>query len=260
LTDPGEHLQAEVLLALFDARLQSPLPLAHHAASPVLVLEGLLVLAVLSVCIMSTQLPATLIFAGITPGPFLIAVIWLAGLWLLGWVNRNRAAVPQAPPVAGAATGSPSRVYRTFGMAAAVTLVAGVVLEWSGTKITMHFHIDGVLFGATVLAAATALPEIATGLRAVHKGDYQLAVSDIFGGNVFLPVLFLPATLISGRAILPSAQKSDIYIAALAGLLTCFYLVGLVVKPERKWFGLGPDSLAVLLVYLVSMVVLLATA
>jgi cation:H+ antiporter len=248
------------LLALFDCRLQGQLPLTQRASSLVLVLEGLLVVAVLYICIMGTQLPATLIFEGITPGPFLITLIWLAGLWLIGWVNRNRATAPEGAVPTGKPTGSLAKVYWVFVMASLVTLVAGVILEWSGEKIAAQLHIDGVLFGATVLAAATSLPEISTGLRAVRKGDYQLAVSDIFGGNLFLPVLFLPATLISGRAILPLAQKSDIYIAALAGFLTCLYLIGLLVRPEKKLFRLGLDSLAVLLFYVVGMTVLLATA
>jgi hypothetical protein len=53
--------------------------------------------------------------------------------------------------------------------------------------------------------------------RALPLGDYQLAISDIFGGNAFLPVLFLLATLISSKAVLPQAQDTDIYRKRCAG-------------------------------------------
>ena len=92
----------------------------------------------------------------------------------------------------------------------------------------------GVVFGATILAAATSLPEVSTGIAAVRLGDYQLAVSDIFGGNAFLPVLFLVAGMLSGSAVLPQAQATDIYLTALGIVLTVVYLWGLVTRPNRR--------------------------
>ena len=97
-----------------------------------------------------------------------------------------------------------------------------------------------------MLAAATSLPELSTGLTSVRAGDFQLAVSDIFGGNAFLPVLFLLATLLSGNAVPPDAQASDIYLTALAILLTLVYAAGLLFRPQCRIARMGVDSLAVL--------------
>ena len=111
----------------------------------------------------------------------------------------------------------------------------------------------GAVFAATILAAATALPEISTGLRAVRNGSYELAISDIFGGNAFLPALFLLATLLSGQAVLPNAKPSDIYLTGVGIVLTCVYLFGLVLRSKRQRLGMGIDSWMVVLLYLVSM-------
>ena len=145
-------------------------------------------------------------------------------------------------------------------MSAVVTLVAGVALERSGDAIADGVGLSGVLFGATVLAAATSLPELSTGLASVRNGDYQLAVSDIFGGNAFLPVLFLMATVISGKAVLPQAERTDIYLTALAMVLTLIYAAGLLFRPRRRLARMGADSLAVVVVYALGVAGLFAIA
>ncbi|MGZ6793223.1 MAG: sodium:calcium antiporter, partial [Mycobacteriales bacterium] len=128
--------------------------------------------------------------------------------------------------------------------------VGGALLEESGAQAAGHVGLSGVLFGATVLAAATSLPELSTGLTAARNGDYQLAFGDIFGGNAFLPVLLLLATVVSGRAVLPAAHHSDLYLTALGALLTLVYMAGLLFRPARQRARLGVDSIAVLALYL----------
>jgi cation:H+ antiporter len=145
-----------------------------------------------------------------------------------------------------------------FLASALVTLVAGVVLERSGDALATHWGMSGLLFGATVLAAATSLPEVSTGLASMRTGDYQLAVSDIFGGNAFLPVLFLVASALSGQAVLPHAGKADLYLTGVGMLLTCVYLYGLLFRPRWQIARMGIDSLLVLSLYGLSLLGLLA--
>lgn len=144
--------------------------------------------------------------------------------------------------------------------AAAATLGSGVALERAGEAIAGDIGLSGVLFGATFLAMATALPEISTGLTSVKQGDYKLAFSDIFGGNAFLPVLFLAAVLISGKPVLPQAHATDIYLTAVAILLTLVYMLGLIFRPRRKILGMAVDSLVVLVLYLLGIAGLFAVA
>jgi cation:H+ antiporter len=207
----------------------------------------------------------------------LILVLWVVGLFLL---QRAGHALPwhesgEAPDNQGRPKGhsqqkteqdatargvSTARAATIFGVAALVTLVAGVVLERSGDAIAGDVGLSGVLFGATVLAAATSLPEVSTGLTSVRAGDDQLAMSDIFGGNAFLPVLFVVATLVSGQSVLPRAHDTDIYLTAVAMVLTLVYAVGLLFRPGRRFAGMGVDSLVVLALYVIGVAGLFAIA
>ena len=256
-----------VVLAVLDRWGVRDVPLTYRAASLGLVVEGALVVALLAVVVDGTRLDANAIYFRVTGPAVLIVVIWIVGLWLvsraqqgLPWHEHGNAPDGQEHPMGHRTTmverhgPSTRRAAIEFSAAAAVTLAGGVALERFSEAISTRVGISGVLFGATVLAAATALPEVSTGLQSLKLGDYQLAVSDIFGGNAFLPVRFLPATLISGSAVLPQAHNSDVYLTALAILLTVVYIAGLIFRPRRQLWRLGPDSAAVILLYALGIV------
>jgi len=261
----GIALQTVVIVILdaFGRRGRGVEPITYRAASLGLVLEAVVVVAVLAVVIAGSQLPPGLIALRLTPDVVLIAAIWVVGLFLvqragkgLPWHESGVASDTTVPKPSGHRTRKPVarmstvRASVVFALSALATLVAGVVLERAGDAASSQIGLSGVLFGATVLALATSLPEISTGLQAVKQGDDNLAISDIFGGNAFLPVLFLVATVISGKAVLPQANASDIYLTAIAALLTLVYAVGLVFRPARRIAGMGADSLVVVLLYL----------
>jgi cation:H+ antiporter len=256
-----------VVLAVLDRWGVRDVPLTYRAASLQLVVEGALVVALLAIVVDGTRLSPGAIYGRVTVPALLLFIVWVVGLWLVGraqhglpWHARGNPPDGQEHPRGHKRTmverqgSSTRRAVLVFVAAALVTLAGGVALERLSEKISVHIGLSGVLFGATVLAAATALPELSTGLQSLKLGDYQLAVSDIFGGNAFLPVLFLPATIISGSAVLPQAHASDIYLTALAILLTVVYMGGLLFRPSRQWARFGPDSIAVVLLYVLGIV------
>ncbi|MGW0497491.1 sodium:calcium antiporter [Streptomyces sp. NPDC003007] len=267
----GIAVQTVVLVVLDAAGVRPRAPLTRLAASLVLVLEGALVVAVLGVVVMGTQLSGGLAFARLSPAAVVIAVFWVIGLLLLnragkGLPWREGGDAPGAQPEPrGHSKGkkektatdkgvSTVRAALVFTAAALATLVAGVVIERSGEEFFARQGLSGILFGATVLAMATSLPEMSTGLTSAKLGDYQLAISDIFGGNAFLPVLFLLATVISGKPVLPTAHHTDIYLTALGILLTTVYITGLIFRPQRQYLRMGVDSITVLVLYAVGIV------
>jgi cation:H+ antiporter len=267
-----------VVLAVLDAfGDQEEPPLTYQAASLVLVLEGALVVAVLVIVVMAAQLPASAVAMRVSPGSVAIAAAWAFSLVLLNraqrglpWHAAGEAPGGQEQPrghatkkkeAAAAEKGmSTTRAGLVFAAAAVTTLAGGIALERAGSGIAGHLHMTGVLFGATILAAATALPELSTGLTSVRLGDFQLAVSDIFGGNAFLPVLFLLAVVLSGQAVLPAAHRTDLYLTGLGALLTAVYIWGLVTRPKRRILRMGVDSLSVIALYAIGLVGLASVA
>ncbi|MGI8587021.1 MAG: sodium:calcium antiporter [Chloroflexia bacterium] len=265
-----------VVLAVLDPFTQSSRPLTSLVKSLMPVLEASLVIVVLVLVVMSKQLSPSFALGGVGPGEASILLTWVVGLWLL---NRARRGLPWRTQDPGQGAGqdgnddqgddsdddqggdkktNTGRTLFIFAAAAIATLAAGIVIEQAGDGIAQQIGMTGALFGATFLAASTALPELSTGLEAVKIKDDTLAISDIFGGNAFLPVLFLVAGLLSGSPVLTQAQPADLYLTGLGILLTAVYIWGLVFRSERLFWRMGLDSLLVLILYILGIVGLIA--
>ncbi len=259
----GIAIQTMVLLVC-DFAVGPSRPLTYLVGRLTPVLEGLLVIIVVAGVEMGALLkPSTAIGGRVSPASLGIVVIWLVGLFLINraardprWSismpgsrpGRHRAEKRQEPahPYAGAST---ARVAAVFGIACAVTLAAGVALEESGNELANRMGVNGVIFGATILAGATALPEISSGLAAVRLGDHALAMGDVFGGNAFQVCLFLVADLVAGAPVLPSAGSLNAWLAALGVALTAVYGFGVISRPMHTRLRLGPDSLLALALF-----------
>jgi cation:H+ antiporter len=229
------------------------------------VLEGMLVVLVVSGVLMGSLLrPSTAIAGVVSPASIAIIVVWMAGVYVINRVrkdprwsvsmpgshpgrrHRRQVHPEQRHPYAGSST---LVVAGVFGAGCAVTLLAGVMLEVTGNTLADRAGLNGVIFGATVLATATALPEISSGIAAVRLGDHALALGDIFGGNAFQVCLFLLADLVAGAPVLPTAGRLNSWLASLGVGLTAIYAIGVVARPERCRARLGPDSVMAVVVF-----------
>jgi cation:H+ antiporter len=261
----GIAMQTVVLVILDAFGTNKKSNLTRESVSLTIALEGLLVITILALVVLGHQLPASLILARVTPAPLLIAATWIIGLRILSKAEKNipwklvdgngkiKIVKPEQKD-SDIGKADTRKAMLIFFVAALFTLIAGVALERSGDAISKDIGMQGILFGATIMAAATSLPEVSTGLASMKLKKYEMAIGDIFGGNAFLPVLFLVATILSGKAVLPTAQKTDIYLTALAMMLTTVYTCGIIFRIKKKIIGMGIDSFIVLILYCVGLV------
>src|SRR5215211_1010811 len=263
-----------LVLVLLDATSRSKTPLSTLSTVLEPIIEAVSVIILVTMALLGPLLPASVAIGPVSPISLLIVITWFLGLLVL---NRLRASerwttvtaqveaqmVASSPgPVEGA---RPNRYERSktslvvlvFALASGVTLIAGVVLEQTGNALANRWGINGVIFGATILAAVTALPEISTGIRAVRLGQVGIAMGDIFGGNQVQMTLFLVADLLAGKPVLQTVNASSSWLGGIGVVVTALFAGGLVIRPPKKFVAIGPDSWLVVVVYAIGLAGLL---
>lgn len=251
-----------LVLVLLDATSRRKQPLTSLAdLSPLF--EATLVITVLAIALMGAFLPASAALGSVSPASIAIVVFFVLGIFGINRARRRPAWKLTGDPLPEPQEG-PNRFRNSatkiallwFAVASIVTLIAGVLLEQTGNELANDWGINGAVFGATILAAVTALPEISSGIEAVRLGDVGLAMSDIYGGNAVQLTLFLLADLLAGEPVLPTASAQALWLGAVGAVMTGIFAYGLLLRPKRKLWLIGLDSAVVLATYVAAMLFL----
>jgi len=102
----------------------------------------------------------------------------------------------------------------------ALLVLSAHFLVESAVFIAKIFGISDLVIGLTVIAIGTSLPELAASIASVIKKEYDLALGNIIGSNIFNILAVLPfAGLIAPGKINPEAIMRDIPIMIAVTLL-----------------------------------------
>ena len=237
---------------------------------PTPILEGtflILMLALLQGVILIGDLP---VFERVGLSSILLAVLYVGIIQLLREQDRNSVWVPvempgvqlgnQARGLLARVAGDTRRVlYWRFALASLAILVFGIVLVISAEQLAVQTGLGTSFIGATLLAGSTSLPELSTTIMAVRLHSYTMAISNIFGSNLIMILLILPADIAyRDGALLQQADASASFALICGMVVTAIYVVGLILRSPRRVFGMGYDSAAVFAVYLCALGVLYA--
>jgi cation:H+ antiporter len=86
-------------------------------------------------------------------------------------------------------------------------LVSSRMLVWGAVGIAEALGVSDIVIGLTVVAVGTSLPELASSLVAVRKGEHDIALGNVIGSNLFNT---LAVTGIAG-AIYPAAIDQTVF-------------------------------------------------
>lgn len=148
-------------------------------------------------------------------------------------------------------TTSTRRLLAYSGIISLIILVAGVSLAVTADLIADKSSLGSSFIGISLLAAATSLPELSTTLAAARIGAYTMAISNIFGSNLIMLALILPADMAYREGpILSQAGPVAQFSIAIGIAVTAIYVVGILIRRTPSWYGAGLDSWLVMLIYI----------
>ena len=265
----GGIVMQTAILAVADAFVAHAV-ITAFPRKPTPILEGILLILLLSAILTITLVGEIVILGYVGGGAMILAAVYVLSIFLLKKFDSGQNWRPiDLPPKVAAETGQPTKENSFHSaaiptlvayslLAAAVILVCGTLLVEAAEAIADQTSLGRSFVGATLLAAATSLPELSTTITAVRMGAYTMAISNIFGSNLIMVLLIFPADLFYRDGAILDLADDTARLALVVGILvTAVYMVGLLVKKKPRILGMGLDSMLVLVIYGFSLFALL---
>jgi cation:H+ antiporter len=134
-----------------------------------------------------------------------------------------------------------------FAAASSVVIAAGTSLARSGDEIAARTGLGGFLVGMLLLATATSLPELATGVSAALDDAPDLAVGNLLGSSMANMAILAIIDLAHRGRVWPTVGIAHARLASIAIALTALAVLS-VLSPTGitiGWVGIEPILIVV---------------
>jgi cation:H+ antiporter len=251
-----------LILALADA-VSGRRALTSTLASPGVLLQGLVSVLLLSIVVAAIT-AGDVVVLGMGIGSWVMLIAYAVAVRIIvgakelkSWVPARSEHDAERPIKSGEPAMTLSRLVGLTALAGAAILGAGFLLATTGAALAEQTGLGTNFVGAVLLAVATSLPEVSTVLAAVRLKQYEMAIADVFGTNMFnVTIIGLVDQLHPGKPVLVEVGAFAAFGALLASVLTVLFLVGMIERRDRTVLRMGVDSLAVVGCYAAGLVVL----
>ncbi|GEA10285.1 calcium/sodium antiporter [Alteromonas sp. KUL49] len=102
------------------------------------------------------------------------------------------------------------------------------ILVWGAVEIATFFGVSDTIIGLTIIAIGTSLPELASSLMAVKKGEHDMALGNVIGSNMFntLAVVGI-AGLIQPMSVASDFIYRDVAVMLISTVALFIFCIGL---------------------------------
>lgn len=120
------------------------------------------------------------------------------------------------------------------------------LLVWGAVGIATLLGVSDLIIGLTVIAVGTSLPELATSIAAVKKGESDIAIGNVVGSNIFniLAVIGVASVIAPDYLIAPEIFHRDWGVVFAMSLALFFMAYG--SKREKNRIGIEKGAVLLL--------------
>lgn len=228
------------------------------AADPSQVKTAWLSLTLTALMLLAIIFPTGLTLFGAGIEIYLLILLYAGGMYFLSSRQKQKILTPVKEEDFHLEAISLSRAKKGFALSALIIFLAGSVLSITGDIIAASTGISSSFVGTFMIAGATSLPELVTVIVAVQLANYNLAIGNILGSNVFnILILVLVDAAFRSGAVLAAVDPVTIVTASAVLLLNLFMIAAMMTAGNKnfvRFYGL-PSALVVLLYFLCSYVI-----
>ncbi len=185
--------------------------------------------------------------------PITIALYAVAMRTIFRYERRQRAAAIEER-VEQYGNVSLRRAVIDYAAAAVIVMATGGFLPFVGERLAALMGWQQTFVGTLFVAFATSAPEIAVTVAAFRLGALDLAVSNLFGSNLFnIAIIAVDDLCFTTGPLLAHVSPLHVVSSLSALMMTGVTIVGLLYRPTTRLFrAVGWSSLFLLSLYLLN--------
>lgn len=231
--------------------------LEHAAASSSTLIQGALLIAILSIPMIAATGP-DLSVAAVHPATPLMIIFYVFGWRMVSqvqatpmWsVHRTHETVFDEPGEEDEDQPGLVGLWARFGIYAVLIATAGWLVGRTGVSIALETGLSQTVVGGLMTALATSIPELVTSIAAVRRGALTLAVSNVIGGNAF-DTLFVSFSDIvyRGGSLYHAITDRQLFLFMVTILMTAILMMGFVRRETYGIANIGFESVLIAALY-----------